>query len=316
MFQRLIHHEAVRSKTLKHFNLSLRVISYPNVRKPLKSVLTTRRLMLKRWMVRRFYQNASLDIPKIWNLSRKHFRVQVFDGRFVKLNRFRNRLNERKLREFYIRLTPVHVYFSVLDWLFPERVGRKCKAKYAVPVGGEYVVDVDSYVSGLKHRHIRMGSSWVCYDCLKISKELAIQACEAIEEYYSKIAIVFSGRRGFHIHVLDFNVKDWTSYNERNPIKSHQSARYKFSMQIALETYAFDRHHFTLSVDPMRVITVPNTLNAETGLKCIYIGDRKELEKTSIYWLVYNANPALQIYGYPEPAWAVKQTQKLVGETW
>jgi DNA primase catalytic subunit len=31
---------------------------------------------------------------------------------------------------------------------------------------------------------------------------------------------VFSGRRGFHIHVLDFSYKDWTYYNERNPIKA------------------------------------------------------------------------------------------------
>ena len=267
-------------------------------------------------MVRRFYQNACLNVPRLWNLSRKHFRVQVFDGRFVKLNKFRNRLNERELREFCVRLTPVHVYFFVLDWLFPERVGKKYKAKYAVSVGGEYVIDVDSYVLGLRHRHVRMGSSGVCSECLTISKNLTIQACEAVEEYYSKVAIVFSGRRGFHIHVLDFNVRDWTSYNEKNPIKSHEAARFNFSMQIALETYAFDRHHFTLSVDPTRVIAVPNTLNAETGLKCQYIGTRKDLENKRIYWLLYEANPALQIYSYPEPAWAVKQTQKPIGETW
>jgi len=271
---------------------------------------------LKAWMVKRFYQNSSLNVPNLWNLGRKHFRVQVFDGRFVKLNKFRNRINERELKMFCVKLAPLHVYFSVLDWLFPERVGKKYKAKYAVPVGGEYVVDVDSYVLGLRHKHVRIGASKVCIECLKISRELAIQACEAIEEYYSKIAIVFSGRRGFHIHVLDFNIRDWTSYNEKNPIKSHEAARFKFTMLIAPETYTFDRHHFTLSVDPTRVIAVPNTLNAETGLKCTYIGKRKDLENKSILWLIDEANPALQIYGYPEPAWAVKQTQKPVGETW
>jgi len=40
---------------------------------------------------------------------------------------------------------------------------------------------------------------------------------------YSKIAVVFSGRRSFHIHVLDFNIRDWTSYNERKPIKSQSN---------------------------------------------------------------------------------------------
>jgi DNA primase catalytic subunit len=263
-------------------------------------------LMLEPRWIRSFYINGGLKVPELWRLSRKHFRVETAGGRFLKLNRFRSRLNMEKLRELCARFSPIHVYFSVLDWLFPERVGKKCKAKYAVPVGGEYVVDVDSYVFKRRHRHVRMGLSGVCVECLQTSKALTVQACEAIEEYYADIAIVFSGRRGFHIHVLDFNVHDWTTYNERNPIKSHEAARFKFSKTVDLETYVFDRHHFILSVDPMRVISVPNSLNAETGLKCIYVGDRKDLENMTINSLLYHANPALEIYGHPEPAGAVK----------
>jgi len=33
---------------------------------------------------------------------------------------------------------------SALNWLMPERVGRKCKANGAFPVDGEYVVDIDN----------------------------------------------------------------------------------------------------------------------------------------------------------------------------
>jgi hypothetical protein len=107
--------------------------------------------------------------------------------------------------------------------------------------------------------------------------------------------------------VLDFNFRDWTDYNERNPIKSHEVARYKFSKIISLDTYVFDRAHFILSVDPMRVISVPNSLNAETGLRCSYIGSRKDLENMTINsLLLYHSNPALEIYGYPEPVGAVK----------
>ncbi len=262
--------------------------------------------MLEQRWIRSFYINEGFFVPGLWNLSRKHFRIQASNWRFLKLNRFYSRLNVERLRQLCIKFSPIHVYFSVLDWLFPERVGKKYKAKYAVPVGGEYVVDVDSYVFRRRHKHVRVGSSNVCYECLNISKALTVQACESIEEYYSNIAIVFSGRRGFHIHVLDFDFRDWTRYNERNPIKSHEAARFKFSKTIALETYVFDRHHFTLSVDPMRVVSVPNSLNAETGLKCLYIGRRKDLEKTTINSLLYDANPALTIYGYPEPARAVK----------
>jgi DNA primase catalytic subunit len=262
--------------------------------------------MLEPWRISRFYINSELGVPKMWNLTRKHVRIQLSNGRFIKVNKFRNRLNERELRSCCIKFSPIHVYFSVLNWLFPERVGKKYKARYAVPLDGEYVVDVDSYVFRKRHRHVHAGPTGVCYECLNISKALTIQACESIEEYYSDIAIVFSGRRGFHIHVLDFNFRDWTDYDEKNPVKSHEVARYKFTQNISLDTYVFDRAHFILSVDPMRVISVPNSLNAETGLKCLYIGNRKDLENISINALLHHSNPALDIYGYPEPAWAVK----------
>jgi DNA primase catalytic subunit len=262
--------------------------------------------MLEPWWIRRFYVNAGINVPSLWKLAGSISGLKLLGGRFVKLNGFRSRLSLRELRDLCVKLAPLHVYFSVLDWLFPERVGKKCKAKYAIPVGGEYVVDVDSYVFKHPHRHVRVGSSGVCHEYLRISKALTVQACEAIEEYYTDIAIVFSGGRGFHIHALGFNIHDWTTYNERNPIKSHEAARFKFSRTIDLETYVFDRHHFILSVDPMRVISVPNSLNAETGLKCLYIGGRKDLENMTINSLLYYANPALEIYGYPEPHGAVK----------
>ena len=258
-------------------------------------------IMLGAWRLSRFYINSKLEVPKIWNLSRKHVRIETTTGRFVKINKFRNRLNDRELRDFCIKYPPLHVYFSVLDWLFPERVGKKYKANRAVPVGGEYLIDVDSYLRHKLHRHYSSKETGICDGCLQISKALTVSACEQVEEYYSDVAIVFSGKRGFHIHVLDFNLRDWTYYNEKNPIRSHSTARFKFSKIISLETYVFDRAHFILSVDPMRLVTVPNTVNAESGLICSYIGNRKDLEAKSIHSLVCSSNPALSVYGYPEP---------------
>ena len=68
------------------------------------------------------------------------------DGRFVKLNHFQNRLTEKDLKYYCWKLKPMHVYFSVLNWLFPERVGKKYKARYCIPLNGEYVIDVDSHL--------------------------------------------------------------------------------------------------------------------------------------------------------------------------
>jgi hypothetical protein len=41
-----------------------------------------------------FYLDVPLIIPEAWSLRRKHFRVSLKDGRFVKLNRFANRLKD------------------------------------------------------------------------------------------------------------------------------------------------------------------------------------------------------------------------------
>ena len=256
--------------------------------------------MLSPSAIQNFYMDNSLQIPKLWNLGRKHFRVKLSDGRFVKLNHFQNRLAVRDLKYYCWKLKPLHAYFSVLNWLFPERIGKKYKARYCVPLNGDYVIDVDSYIVLWKHDH-RIDEQWkVCPECLDFSKYLTLQLCQIIEKYYRKLAIVFSGRMGFHVHVLDFEYSDWVPYRERDPIWCHHAARFKFTKLLQKQTHVFDRAHFTVSVDPMRVVTVPNTLNAETGLVCSYLGDRKDFEKLTILDLLDRSKEYAKFHRYPE----------------
>jgi len=229
-----------------------------------------------------WYLDNRLAIPGIWNLSRKHFRVSLYDGRFVKLNHFENRLTARDLRFYCWKLKPMHVYFSVLNWLFPERVGKKYKAQYCIPVNGEYVIDVDSYLVAFRHKH-KIDDHWfVCEQCLDMSKRLTLHVCEVIQKYYSKLAVVFSGCQGFHVHVMDFNYHDWVQYHWKEPLWAHHAARFKFTKLLQKQTHVFDRAHFTVSVDPMRVVTVPNTINGKSGLICRFVGTPKDLELLTI----------------------------------
>lgn len=55
-------------------------------------------------------------VPNLWNLSRKHFRVKLREGRFIKLNKFENHLSAKDLKSCCWKLKPLHVYFSVLNW--------------------------------------------------------------------------------------------------------------------------------------------------------------------------------------------------------
>ena len=58
----------------------------------------------------------------------------------------------------------------------------------------EYVFDVDSNNVWIPHDHDK--THVVCRECLWNSKRVTLHIAEAIEENYSKIQIVFSGRRG------------------------------------------------------------------------------------------------------------------------
>jgi DNA primase catalytic subunit len=191
-------------------------------------------------------------------------------------------LTARDLKFYCWKLKPFHVYFSVLNWLFPERVGKEYKARYCVPLNGEYVIDIDAYLMLFRHKH-KVEDHWlVCEECLGMSKRLTLQVCEVIQKYYSKLAVVFSGCQGFHVHVLDFDYHDWVAYRENDPIWCHHAARFKFTKLLQKQTHVFDKRHFTVSVDPMRVVTVPNTVNGKTGLICRFIGSPKNLESLTI----------------------------------
>jgi hypothetical protein len=132
-----------------------------------------------------------------------------------------------------------------------------------------------------------------------MAKTLTLQLCEIIEKYYSRLAVVFSGRMGFH--VLDFNYRDWVRYRERDPIWCHHASRFKLTKLLQKQTHVFDRAHFTVSVDPMRLVTVPSTLNARTGLVCSFIGDEKDLERLTIQEILGKSREFAKFHGYPEP---------------
>ena len=90
---------------------------------------------------------------------------------------------------------------------------------------------------------------------------------------------------------MDFNLRDWTGYDERNPIKSHEVSRFKYTKELASQCHGFNRSHFILAADPMRIITLPCSLNVRGGLICLPIGTKKDLENLKIVSLLMKADP-------------------------
>jgi hypothetical protein len=173
----------------------------------------------------------------------------------------------------------------------PERVAEKEASAYAYPIGGEYVIDIDSYLNYKKHDH-RITEDRVCEVCLEGSKQLTERLLDKIGENYRDIRIVFSGKSGFHIHVLDFELRDWAIYNEKHSLKSHEVAWFRYTKFLDDAVGGFDRHHFILSCDVMRVITFPESLNGETGLVCSYICGANEFSDLKVYEILEAAKSA------------------------
>jgi hypothetical protein len=205
----------------------------------------------------------------------------------------KKRLNFRILRELCLEFAPVHLYQSVLNYTFPERVSHKTKSYKAYPFRtSEFVVDIDSYLAYAPHGH-RTRNNEPCEGCIQNAYDLTLIVLEEVEENYSDIRLVFSGRQGFHIHVFDFMVEDWTHCDPKRRVKSHEVARFKYTSYLAsLVPDAFDESHFTLSVDPMRVMSVPESLNGVTGVSCSYLGDNNQFKRLSVDEILRKAKGA------------------------
>jgi hypothetical protein len=230
--------------------------------------------------IRRYYLNwVGPNQFKKWPHSwRKEYRACIGD-RFISLNRNKDRLNFFKLKHLCVNLAPSHVFRTVCNFLFPSRVGCKEKASTAYPItSGEYVVDVDAYLYYRPHGH-QIRHVEACPGCLENARELTLRVLDLLQENYNDIRVVFSGRAGFHCHVLDFDVRDWTYFDEFNPVKSLEVGRLKYTSYLAQYVpEAFDNAHFILSCDVMRVMSVPDSLNASTGLVCSYLGKARDFE--------------------------------------
>lgn len=255
--------------------------------------------------VRRFYQNTTLSDCRLWKFQRKHFRAELDNEMFLKLNRRKSRLDAKDLRVICSRLAPKHLYMSVLDYLFPERVASKGRLD-TYPIGGELVVDVDSYLYRRPHVD-SLDNRLVCEECLEASRQMTLEVGDEIGRYYSRFGVVFSGRRGFHLHVLDFEARDWVKYDPSNPLASHAAARFRFLKLVEPATHVFDRIHFTVSVDPLRVVTVPGSLNCETGLVCTFIGGVGDLESHQVHAILHRSLSERYVFTVaPIPAWEMR----------
>jgi hypothetical protein len=70
--------------------------------------------MLSHEAIRGYYRSTLLNIPRCWNLTRKHVRAVLRVGRFLKVNRLHLHLSNRSARYalhfFCVKYAPIRLY--------------------------------------------------------------------------------------------------------------------------------------------------------------------------------------------------------------
>lgn len=98
---------------------------------------------------------------------------------------------------------PIKVYWSPKRWLSPKDLYFRNRPN--VDLGGPLVFDID----GIRiHEHhvscLITGPDALCEYCFRFAKQHAQRLVTLLREHgFSKIEVLFSGRQGFHIYVLD-----------------------------------------------------------------------------------------------------------------
>jgi DNA primase small subunit len=140
---------------------------------------------------RNFYRNyARFEIDAV---ERREFAFQPFGGGMVRHKSFKSL---EDLRRFAVEKTPRHIYHSVAYYERPGEEDMEGKGW----LGADLVFDIDG--DHLDTEACR-GATLVTLQCLEDAREEANKLVDVLrEELDLKPArIVFSGNRGFHIHV-------------------------------------------------------------------------------------------------------------------
>ena len=219
----------------------------------------------------RYFRNWYEDVWVPWIPSKSfwHFyRFQKFDGTWYQLKdnvRSSNQLKKILLKR---KWAPRHVYYSVLQWLHPQKVRSKKERKYCL--GGPLVFDLDilAEISG---------------NSLEKSKADLVKFVNFLEyEFdFACFSVVFSGRRGFHVYVFDFNPSKFSNLsNDHYREQIEKDARKKIVEIVRAKGYDID---VNVSSDTRRIIRLPSTLHGETALKCTSIGSNtRDIERFEI----------------------------------
>ncbi|MFB6489803.1 MAG: DNA primase small subunit domain-containing protein [Thermoproteus sp. AZ2] len=154
-------------------------------------------------LFRDYYRRAQLEVPDI---ERREFAWLTRDGAMVRHRSFKG---VEELRSFCAKEAPLGVYYSVALYSDPGNKDMEAKGW----LGADLVFDIDG--DHLDTPACR-GMELLTLRCLEDAKEEAIKLLEALDNELGLAGeAVYSGHRGFHVHVRDPEVRGLDSGERR-----------------------------------------------------------------------------------------------------
>jgi len=163
----------------------------------------TQSFIIKRF--RKYYDGETIEIPD--RLSRREFGFMFFDRTFVLRHiGFKTR---KELKGYLVDNAPAHAYHSSAYYEKPDAPTMAEKSW----MGADLVFDLDA-------DHLKNAAEMTYPEMLA---EVKRQIIRLIDDFISgdlgfdadKLKIVFSGGRGYHVHVLDPRVLNLGSHERR-----------------------------------------------------------------------------------------------------
>lgn len=159
--------------------------------------------------------------------------------------------NVEKLRAFLIENAPTHVYYSVAKYEYPELKPMETKKKYWL--GSDLIFDID--FPKLK------------IQTLQEAKKQSLKLIKVLQRDFGleKLLYVFSGNRGYHVHVHDMSIQKCDNAARR------EIADYFCELLPWKEKELNDKCvgiDIPVTCDVSRLIRLPGSLHGGSGKVC------------------------------------------------
>ena len=181
----------------------------------------------------RYYETAPIDIT---NIENREFGIGINKKIDIRHLSFRS---NQKFKSYLAQNTPFYVSHSVSQYLFPEASPIERKNWQ----GGDLVFDLDLHAEGKYEVYGKLDG--IKQDTIRLMEDFVISDFGIKRE---EIKFVFSGNRGYHIHVRNKDLFDLRGEQKREILDYVKGTGLDYTKFLDLEKKKGERKYLALNL--------------------------------------------------------------------